>query len=349
MNKEIRIGDRLISEDSPSYIIAEMSGNHNGDINRAFALIEAAAEAGADAVKIQTYTADTITLNCDKEDFQIKYGTIWDGVTLYQLYSEAGTPYEWQPALMAKAKETGITLFSSPFDETAVDLLESMEVPAYKIASFEITDIPLIRRVASTHKPVIISTGIAYPEDIELALSTCAEAGNEDVILLKCCSAYPSPYEDINLRVMSDMKDRFDIMTGLSDHTLGHLVSGAAVAMGARVIEKHLTLRRADGGPDAEFSMEPEEFAAMVRDIRTIEKAMGKVTYELTDKQKKNRAFSRSLYIAEDMKAGDILTPENLRSVRPGYGMHTKYYEEMLGKRVKKDVSLGTRMSEDLI
>ena len=349
MNKEIRIGNHYISENSPAYIIAEMSANHNMDYDRAVRIVRAAKEAGADAIKIQTYTADTITLDCDAPDFQITQGTLWDGRTFHDLYAEAYTPWEWQPKLQELAKELDIDFFSSPFDFTSVDFLEEMKVPAYKVASYEITDIPLIRKIASLKKPVIISTGIAMEEDIELALKTCKEAGNEDVILLKCCSAYPSPYEDINLRTMVDMADRFDCLTGLSDHTEGHAVSCAAVAMGAKVIEKHLTLRRADGGVDSAFSMEPEEFAEMVKNIRISEKAMGHATYELTKKQISGRDFSRSLYIAEDMEAGDVFTEDNLRSVRPGFGLHPKYYDEILGRRVTHAVTKGTPLKWDLV
>ncbi len=349
MNKKIKIENHIISESAPAYIIAEMSGNHNMDFNRAVRIMEAAKESGADAIKIQTYTADTITLNCDSSYFQITQGTLWDGTTLHKLYEEAYTPWEWQPKLKQIANEMGLDFFSSPFDGTSVDFLEEMNVPAYKIASFEITDIPLIKKIAGLGKPVIISTGIAKLSDIELALETCRQAGNEDVILLKCCSAYPTPYEDINLRTMVSMAETFDCLTGLSDHTMGSTVAGASVALGGRVVEKHLTLSRAEGGVDSAFSMEPHEFKKMVDDIRIIEKALGKVTYDLTDKQLAEREHSRSLFIAKDMKAGEAFTPENLRSVRPGFGLHTKYYEEILGKKVKKDVTLGTPMSWDLI
>ena len=349
MNKKIKIENHIISADSPAYIIAEMSGNHNMDFNRAVRIMEAAKESGADAIKIQTYTADTITLNCDSPYFQITQGTLWDGRTLHKLYEEAYTPWEWQPKLKQIANEMGLDFFSSPFDGTSVDFLEEMNVPAYKIASFEITDIPLIKKIASLGKPVIISTGIAKLSDIELALETCRQAGNEDVILLKCCSAYPTPYEDINLRTMVSMAETFNCLTGLSDHTMGSTVAGASVALGGRVVEKHLTLSRAEGGVDSAFSMEPGEFKKMVDDIRIIEKALGKVTYDLTDKQLAEREHCRSLFIAKDMKAGEIFTAENLRSVRPGFGLHTKYYEEILGKKVKKDVALGMPMSWDLI
>lgn len=349
MKKEIMIGNRRIGEDSPTFIIAEMSANHLMDFDRAVAIMKAAKEAGADAIKIQTYTPDTITLNSDDPCFQITQGTIWDGTTLYKLYQEAYTPWEWQPKLKELAEEMGLIFFSSPFDLTSIDLLEEMEVPVYKVASFEITDIPFIRKIARTGKPVIMSTGIAYLADIELALRTCREEGNENVILLKCTSAYPSPYEDIHLKTIPSMKEVFDCIVGLSDHTMGNAVAGAGVALGAKVVEKHLTLRRADGGPDAAFSMEPEEFKEMVDNIRLIEKAVGRVTYDLTAKQKASREHSRSLFIAEDMKAGEVFTPQNLRSVRPSCGLHTMYYEELLGKRIKRDARLGTPMSWDLV
>ncbi len=349
MNKTIRFGNHTISEDSPVFVIAEMSANHLMDFDRAVAVMQAARDAGADAVKIQTYTADTITLDCDDPCFQITQGTLWDGTTLHKLYQTAYTPWEWQPKLQEKAHEMGLEFFSSPFDFTAVDFLEEMQVPAYKIASFEITDIPLIRKIAKLGKPMIFATGIARLADIELALDTCKQEGNEDVILLKCTSAYPAPYEDINLKTIPSMAQTFDCLTGLSDHSMGHAVADAAVALGARVVEKHLTLRRADGGADAAFSMEPEEFKLMVDNIRKIELALGRVTYELTEKQTREREHSRSLFIAQDMKAGDVFTPENLRSVRPGCGLHTKYYDELLGKKITKDAKLGTPMSWELV
>ena len=349
MNHEIKIGNSIISNDSRTYIIAEMSGNHNMDYNRAVEIVHAAKEAGADAIKLQTYTADTITLDCDAPCFQITQGTLWDGTTLHKLYEEAYTPWDWQPKLKELANSLGMDCFSSPFDPTSVDFLEEMNVPAYKIASFEITDIPLIRKVAKTGKPVIISTGIATVEDIELALKTCKEAGNENVILLKCSSAYPAPYESINLNTMVDMAKKFDCTVGLSDHTMGSAVSVAAAAMGAKVIEKHLTLRRADGGVDSAFSMEPEEFKEMVDNIRIVEKAKGIVSYDLTDKQVSQRTFSRSLFIAKDMKAGDILNETNMRSVRPANGLHTKYYDELLGKKVTRDVKMGEPLSWDMV
>lgn len=349
MQKEIWIGNRKISEDSPTFIIAEMSGNHNMDFDRAVEIMKAAKEAGADAVKIQTYTADTITLDCDDPCFQITQGTLWDGTTLHKLYQTAYTPWEWQPKLQKIAEDMGLIFFSSPFDLTSVDFLEEMDIPVFKVASFEITDIPFLKKIARLGKPVIISTGIAYQADIELALKTIRDEGNDQVILLKCCSAYPTPYEDINLKTIPNMKETYNCITGLSDHTMGTAVSGAAVAIGAKVIEKHMTLKRADGGPDAAFSMEPEEFKEMVDNIRIIEKAMGRVSYDLSEKQVREREHSRSLFIAKDMKKGDVFTPENLRSVRPGCGLHTKYYEELLGKKINKDAKLGTPMSFELL
>ena len=349
MNKEIIIDGHVISENSPTFIIAEMSANHLMDFDRAVEIMKAAKQAGADAIKIQTYTPDTITLDCDDECFQITQGTLWDGTTLHKLYQTAYTPWEWQPKLQTIAKELGLTFFSSPFDLTAVDFLEEMDVPAYKIASFEINDIPMIRKIARLHKPMIFATGIAHMADIELALKTCKEEGNEQVILLKCISSYPTPYEDINLKTIPSMKETFDCITGLSDHSMGHAVAVGAVALGAKVVEKHLTLSRADKGADGAFSMEPLEFKEMVDNIRIVEKALGRVTYELSEKQTREREHSRSLFVAKNMKAGEIFTPENLRSVRPGCGLHTKYYEELLGKKIAKDAALGTPMSWDLV
>ena len=349
MEKEIYIGKRLISEDSPVFVIAEMSANHLMDFDRAVAIMNAAREAGADAVKIQTYTPDSITLNCEDPCFQLTQGTLWDGTTLYKLYETAYTPWEWQPKLKKLAEEMGLIFFSSPFDLSSIDFLEEMEVPAYKVASPEITDIPFLKRIAQTGKPIIISTGVAHMADIELALRTCREAGNEQVILLKCTTAYPAPYEDINLKTIPSMRESFDCITGISDHTMGGAVADAAVALGAKVVEKHLTLRRADGGADAAFSMEPEEFREMTENIRRVEKALGKVTYDLTPKQQNTRKYSRSLFVAKDMKAGEVFTPENLRSVRPACGLHTMYYEEILGKRITRDARLGTPMSWQLV
>lgn len=349
MNKSFKIGNRIVGEDAPAFIVAEVSANHNQDYNRAVEIIHAAAEAGADAVKLQTYTADTITIDCDDDCFQIKEGTIWDGTTLYKLYSEAYTPWEWQPRLIEEAKKLGLECFSSPFDLTSVDFLSKLDVPAYKIASYEINDIPMIRKIAALHKPMIFATGIAYPEDIALALDTCKAEGNEDIILLKCVSSYPTPYEDMNLRVIPTLAKTYDCIAGISDHTMGSIVSAGAVALGAKMVEKHLTLRRADGGPDGAFSMEPEEFATMVRDIRTLEKALGTDEYVLTDTQKLEHNGSRSLFVVKDIKAGEVLTPDNIRSIRPGIGMHTKHYEEVLGRHAKSDLKKGTPLQWELI
>jgi pseudaminic acid synthase len=349
LKKNITIGSRKIGVNEPAFIIAELSGNHNQSYDRAIELITAAKEAGVDAVKLQTYTPDTITIDCDNKYFQITQETIWDGTTLHKLYETAYTPWQWQPKLKAYAESLGLICFSSPFDLTSIDFLEQMNVPAYKVASFEINDIPFIKKIASKNKPIIISTGVAYMCDIEEALNSCKKENNEQVILLKCASSYPTPYEDINLKTIPNMRDTFDCIVGLSDHTLGDEVAIGAVALGAKVIEKHMTLRRADGGPDAAFSMEPEEFKAMVTAIRNIEAALGTVTYDLTYKQKKSREHSRSLFVVEDIKAGEVFTEKNVRSIRPGFGMHTRYYEDVLGKVAKTDIAKGTPLQWELI
>lgn len=343
MNNEIKIGNHIISDNSPTYIIAEMSGNHNMDFGRAKAIIKAASEAGANAIKIQTYTPDTITIDCDDDIFKTQ-SKIWEGMTLYKLYQTAYTPWEWQKDLMEYALELGLDFFSSPFDLTAVDFLEKLNVPAYKVASFEINDIPLIRKIAETGKPIIISTGIAYLEDIDLALRTCKGCGNDKVILLKCVSAYPAPFEEMNLRVLPNMAQTFECLTGLSDHSLGTETAIASVALGGKVIEKHLTLCRSDGGPDAAFSMEPKEFAEMVYQVRNVEKALGNVTYELNEKQIKNRKGARSLFVVKDIRQGEYFTTENVRSIRPNFGMHTKYYDRILGQKATCDLKKGTPM-----
>lgn len=342
MKKKIKIGNRYVGEGERTFLVAEVSANHLQDYGRAEAIIRAAKEAGADAVKLQTYTPDTITLDCDNDYFQITQGTIWDGTTLHKLYEEAYTPWEWQPKLMELANGLGMECFSSPFDATAVDFMREMDMPAYKVASFEINDIPLIRRIARIGKPIIFATGIAYLEDIERALAVCKEEGNEQVILLKCTSTYPSPYEDMNLKVIPHMAETFDCLAGLSDHSMGTAVAVASVALGAKMVEKHLTLSRPDGGPDAAFSMEPEEFRKMAEEIRIVEKALGRVTYELTEKQKKSREDGRSLFVVEDIGKGEIFTEENVRSIRPAFGMHTMYYDEVIGKRARVDIAKGT-------
>ena len=342
MKKKIKIGNRYVGEGERTFLVAEVSANHLQDYGRAEAIIRAAKAAGADAVKLQTYTPDTITLDCDNDYFQITQGTIWDGTTLHKLYEEAYTPWEWQPKLMELANGLGMECFSSPFDATAVDFMREMDMPAYKVASFEINDIPLIRRIARIGKPIIFATGIAYLEDIERALAVCKEEGNEQVILLKCTSTYPSPYEDMNLKVIPHMAETFDCLAGLSDHSMGTAVAVAGVALGAKMVEKHLTLSRADGGPDAAFSMEPEEFRKMAEEIRIVEKALGRVTYELTEKQKKSREDGRSLFVVEDIGKGEIFTEENVRSIRPAFGMHTMYYDEVIGKKARVDIAKGT-------
>lgn len=349
MNKNFKIGNTLVGENAPAFIVAEISGNHNHDYNRAVEIIHAAKEAGADAVKLQTYTADTITLDCDAPCFQINEGTIWDGMTLHKLYQEAYTPWEWQPRLMEEANKIGLECFSSPFDFTSVDFLEKMNVPAYKIASYEINDIPLIRKIAKLHKPMIFATGIAYPEDIERALTVCKEEGNEDIILLKCVSSYPTPYEQVNLRVIPTLAKTYDCISGISDHTMGTIVSAGSIPLGAKMIEKHLTLSRADGGPDSAFSMEPKEFAKLVEEVRILEKALGSSEYILTDTQKLEHGGSRSLFVVKDIKAGELLTPDNIRSIRPGNGLHTMYYEEILGKKAKTNLKKGTPLAWELI
>lgn len=339
----MKIGNHTIDKNNPVFIIAELSANHNGSLENALATIKAAKRAGADCIKLQTYTADTITLDSDQEDFLIK-GTIWDGRKLYDLYQEAYTPWEWHEQIYAAAAEEGLVCFSSPFDKTAVDFLETLNTPAYKIASFEITDIPLIEYVASKGKPIIISTGIAEQDDIELALAACKRQGNHDIALLKCTSSYPAPIEEVNMIMVKDLSERYGVVSGLSDHTMGSTVPIVATAFGARIIEKHFIIDRSIGGPDASFSMNEEEFTAMVKAVREAEKAVGVVDYNLTEKQAKGKDFSRSLYIAEDIKAGDVFTESNLRSVRPGFGLHPKYLQQLLGLKAVKDLQKGTAM-----
>lgn len=346
---KFKIGDKEIGKNNPTFIIAELSANHMNDFDIAVKTIEAMADSGADAVKFQTFTPDTITIDCDNEYFQIKQGTVWDGQVLHELYEDAYMPWDWQPKLKKIAEDLGLIVFSSPFDKTSVDFLENMDVPAYKIASFEITDIPLIEYVAKIGKPIIISTGIASLEDIELAVETCLDTGNDNIALLKCTSSYPAPLEEINLNTIPDIENKFDVVVGLSDHTLGGEVSTAAVALGANIIEKHFILDRNMGGPDSEFSMEPQEFKEMVDSIRNVEKALGKVSYELSDKMKSNREFSCSLFVVEDMEKGDIITEDNVRSIRPGFGLHPKYLNEILGKKVNKHLKKGTPLKLEFI
>ena len=332
-----------INSNSKVFIIAELSANHNGSIETAIETIRAAKRAGADCIKLQTYTADTITIDCDKDDFLIK-GTIWEGKNLYQLYQEAFTPWEWHEELFRVAKKEGLVCFSSPFDKTAVDFLESLNVPAYKIASFEITDIPLIEYVASKGKPIIISTGIAEKEDIKLAIEACHRQGNRDIAILKCTSSYPAPIEEANMIMIKDIAEKYNVISGLSDHTIGNTVPIVATVFGAKIIEKHFILDRSIGGPDASFSMNELEFASMVNVVREAEKSIGNINYDLTEKQIKGKDFSRSLYVVENMKAGDCITEKNVRSIRPGFGLHPKYYNDILGKKVNVDLEKGTPM-----
>jgi pseudaminic acid synthase len=346
--KTFKIGDYELSESSPVFIIAELSANHNGSLQNALDTIKAAKRAGADCIKLQTYTADTITIDAKTSDFEIK-GTIWEGKYLHDLYKEAYTPWEWHKTFFEAAKAEGLVCFSSPFDNTAVDLLEDLDAPAYKIASFEITDIPLIEYVASKGKPVIISTGIAREEDIEMALDACKRQNNDQIALLKCTSSYPAPINEANMVMVKDMAERYGVITGLSDHTMGNTVPVVATCFGARIIEKHFILDHSIGGPDASFSLDEEQFTAMVNAVREAELAMGKVDYELTDKQAKGRDFSRSLYITEDVKAGDVLTEDNIRSIRPGFGLHPKHYKEVLGKTINKDLTKGTAFKLDYL
>ncbi len=337
-----------INEESNVFIIAELSANHNGSIETAIETIRAAKRAGADCIKLQTYTADTITIDCDKDDFLIK-GTIWEGENLYKLYQEAYTPWEWHKELFRVAKEEKLVCFSSPFDKTAVDFLENLRVPAYKIASFEITDIPLIEYVASKGKPIILSTGIAEIEDIELALDACHRKGNYDIALLKCTSSYPAPIEEANMCMVKDLAERFKVVTGLSDHTMGSTVPVVATCFGAKIIEKHFILDHSIGGPDASFSMDEKEFTEMVKAVREAEKAIGVVDYTLTEKQVKGKDFCRSLYVVEDIKAGEVITEKNVRSIRPGFGMHPKYYKEVLGKKANTYLKKGEPLKSNFL
>lgn len=344
----MRIKDFTIDKTSNVFIIAELSANHNGSIDVALETIKAAKRAGADCIKLQTYRADTITIDSRKDDFLIK-GTIWDGKNLYELYEEAFTPWEWHETLFKAAEAEGLVCFSSPFDSSSVDFLEKLNTPAYKIASFEITDIPLIELVASKGKPVIISTGIAEESDIELALAACRRVGNNDIALLKCTSSYPAPIEEANMVMVKDMAERFGVITGLSDHTMGITVPIVATCFGAKIIEKHFILDRAIGGHDASFSMNEAEFTAMVKAVREAEAAIGVVDYALTDKQIKGKDFCRSLYVTADIKAGEMITEENVRSVRPGFGLHPKYFKDILGKKVNQDIEKGERFRLDYI
>lgn len=349
MKKSILFNGREIGGGSPVYFIAEVSANHNQSYERAKEVIKAAKAAGADAVKLQTYTADTITIESDQPCFRVEGGTLWDGATLHQLYSEAYTPWEWQPKLKSFAESLGMGFLSTPFDSTAVEFLERMEVQSYKVASSELVDIPLLKCVGATGKPVLVSCGMATLADIDEAVQTLRQAGTEDIVLLKCTSAYPCSPDEMNLRTVPHMAATFGLPVGLSDHSMGYFAAVAAVSLGACVVEKHLTLRRSDGGPDAAFSMEPEEFAEMVKATRLVERAMGGVHYGPTASEKAPVLYRRSLFVCEPVAAGELLTKQNVRSIRPGAGMHTRHYEEVVGKRARRDLAKGTPLSWDMV
>jgi pseudaminic acid synthase len=338
----MKIGNFNITKNSPAFIIAEISANHNGSIDIAIETIKAAKKAGADCVKFQTYTADTITLNHKSDHFKITQGTIWDGKYLYDLYKEAFTPWDWHEELFRICADEGLEFFSSPFDKTAVDFLESLNVPAYKIASFEITDIPLIEYVASKMKPIIISTGIANIEDIKLALEACKKLGNNDVAFLKCTSSYPAPLDQANLLMIKDLSHKFDVISGISDHTMGSLAPIVSVVLGGKIIEKHFILDKSIGGPDSSFSMDQNEFKDMVDSIRAVESSLGIIDYNLTDNQLKSRELARSLFAVENIAAGEDITHKNVRSIRPGHGLHPKYLNHIIGSKIKKNILKGT-------
>jgi N-acetylneuraminate synthase len=348
MPAQIKIGERTIGPGLAIYVIAEVSANHHQDFDQAVKIIRAAKEAGADAVKLQTYTPDTMTIACNRPEFRIK-GTIWEGRNLYELYGEAYTPWDWHPRLKQVANDLGLDLFSSPFDVTAVDFLEAMNVPAHKLASFELVDIPLIRKMARTGKPLIMSTGMATVEEIEEAVQTARKAGAEQIALLKCTSAYPALPEEMNLRTIPELSRRFGVPVGLSDHTMGTAVPVAAVALGACIIEKHLTLSRSEPGPDSAFSLEPQEFKAMVDAVRVAEKALGAVNFGIGTKEANSRVFRRSLFVVQDVKRGEVFTEENIRSIRPGHGLHTRHLPEVLGRNAARDIERGTPLSWDLV
>lgn len=347
-DKFITINDRKIGPQYSPYIIAELSANHNGKIEKALQAIEVAAQCGVDAIKIQSYTADTMTIDCNQADFQITDG-LWDGYKLYDLYKWAQTPFEWHQQLFDKAKEVGITLFSTPFDETAVELLEQLDAPAYKLASFEITDLPLIKRIAQTGKPMIISTGMADLAEISEAVTTAKENGCKQLVVLHCISAYPAPIEQANLATIADIANKFDVISGLSDHTLGTVVSVTSIALGASLIEKHFTLDRADKGPDAEFSLEPDEFKRLVEETKAAHQAIGVAGYERKPVEQSSMKFRRSLYFIKDIKQGEIITEQHIKRIRPGFGLAPKHYQQLLGKKVNQNIYRGTATSWELV
>jgi pseudaminic acid synthase len=349
LSRQLLINGRTVAATAPVYIIAELSANHKQDFKKAVRIVQAAKESGAHAVKLQTYTPDTITIRSDRENFKIDGGTLWDGQTLYDLYGEAYTPWEWQPKLKTIADEIGIDFFSSAFDATAVDFLEGMNVPAHKIASCELVDIPLIQKMARTGKPLIMSTGMATVEEIEEAVQAARDAGGTQIALLKCTSAYPAEPDEMNLRTIPELSRRFGLPAGLSDHTMGITAPVAAVALGACIIEKHLTLSRSDPGPDSAFSLEPAEFKAMVEAVRIAEKALGQVYFGCSPKEANSRTFRRSLFVVQDVKQGEPFTSENVRSIRPAHGLHTRFLPEVLGKRACRDIEGGTPLSWELV
>jgi pseudaminic acid synthase len=349
MAVQITIGQRAIGPGLPAYIVAELSANHHQKFEEAVKIIQAAKSAGADAIKLQTYTADTITIACDRKEFRLASGTIWDGTTLYELYGQAYTPWEWQPRLKEVANDLGMDLFSTPFDFTAVDFLEKLGVPAHKLASFELVDIPLIQKMARTGKPLIMSTGMSTVEEIEEAVTSASAAGATQIALLKCTSAYPALPEEMNLRTIPELSRRFNVPVGLSDHTMDSAVAVAAVSLGACIIEKHLTLSRSEPGPDSAFSLEPQEFEAMVDAVRITEKALGTVHFGIEEKEASSRVFRRSLFVVQDVKRGEAFTPENVRSIRPGYGLHTRHARDVLGRRAACDIERGTPLSWELV
>jgi len=348
MNKTINVGLKQIGLDKPTYIIAEMSANHAGSFNRAIEVIHAAKESGADCIKIQTYTPDTMTIDSHKEYFQVKEGT-WGGENLYNLYKKAYTPWEWQADLKKEAEKIGLDFLSTPFDKTSVDFLEQLDVNFYKVASFEVTDIPLLKYIASKGKPIIMSTGNATLGEIEEAVKVIKEQGNNNLCLLKCSSSYPAISDDMNLKTMKHLQDTFDVVVGLSDHSMGSVGAVCAVALGAKIIEKHFCISREIENPDSSFSMEPHEFKQMVKDIRNAERSIGKISYERSERESKNLKFRRSIFVTKDIKEGELFTEENIRVIRPGYGLEPKYYEEILGKKASKDLEIGTPLKWDLI
>jgi N-acetylneuraminate synthase len=345
----ITIGGRLVGPGHSAYVIAELSANHNQNFEQAVRIVHAAKDAGADAIKLQTYTADTITIASNREEFRIGGGTLWDGRNLHDLYGEAYTPWDWQPKLQRVAYDLRLDLFSSAFDASAVDFLEKMNVPVHKIASCELVDIPLIQKMARTGKPLILSTGMATVEEIKEAVQTARQAGAEQIALLKCTSAYPAAPEEMNLRTISELSRRFEVPVGLSDHTMGIAVPVAAVALGACIVEKHLTLSRSEAGPDNAFSLEPQEFKAMVDAVRVAEKALGEVHFGISQKEAASRVFRRSLFVVRDVKRGEAFSADNVRSIRPGHGLHTRHLEEVLGRYAARDIERGTPLSWDLV